>query len=88
MCQAVIEDFSRQPFLSEGVKTSGTARHACVFCAIIFWLLLKICKNGTSFLYTRCMAINPFMDGSFSEWLACAESAPHLPSYLTAGAKQ
>ena len=24
--------------------------------------------------------INPFMDGSFSEWLAGAESAPHLPS--------
>ena len=32
--------------------------------------------------------INPFMDGSFSEWFACAESAPHLPSYLTAGAEQ
>ena len=32
--------------------------------------------------------LNPFMDGSFSEWLACAESAPHLPSYLTAGAEQ
>ena len=32
--------------------------------------------------------INPFMDGSFSEWLACAESASHLPSYLTAGAEQ
>ena len=28
------------------------------------------------------------MDGSFSEWFACAESAPHLPSYLTAGAEQ
>ena len=28
------------------------------------------------------------MNGSFSEWLACAESAPHLPSYLTAGAEQ
>ena len=28
------------------------------------------------------------MDGSFSESLACAESAPHLPSYLTAGAEQ
>ena len=32
--------------------------------------------------------LNPFMDGSFSEWFACAESAPHLPSYLTAGAEQ
>ena len=31
---------------------------------------------------------NPFMDGSFSEWLARAELAPHLPSCLTAGAKQ
>ena len=28
------------------------------------------------------------MDGSFSEWSACAESAPHSPSYLTAGAEQ
>ena len=28
------------------------------------------------------------MDGSFSEWLARAELAPHLPSYLTAGAEQ
>ena len=28
------------------------------------------------------------MDGSFSEWLARAESVPHLPSYLTAGAEQ
>ena len=28
------------------------------------------------------------MDGLFSEWLARAESAPHLPSYLTAGAEQ
>ena len=28
------------------------------------------------------------MDGSFSKWFACAESAPHLPSYLTAGAEQ
>ena len=28
------------------------------------------------------------MDGSFSEWFACAESAPHSPSYLTAGAEQ
>ena len=34
------------------------------------------------------MSINPFMDSSFSEWLARAESAPHLPSYLTAGAEQ
>ena len=32
--------------------------------------------------------INPLMDGSFSEWLARAESAPRLPSYLTAGAEQ
>ena len=32
--------------------------------------------------------VNPLMDGSFSEWFACAESAPHLPSYLTAGAEQ
>ena len=31
---------------------------------------------------------NPLMDGSFSEWLARAESAPRLPSYLTAGAEQ
>ena len=31
---------------------------------------------------------NPFMDHPFSEWLACAESASHLPSYLTASAEQ
>ena len=36
----------------------------------------------------KLFVFNPFMDGSFSEWFACAESAPHLPSYLTAGAEQ
>ena len=38
--------------------------------------------------FFRTILVNPFMDGSFSEWFACAESAPHLPSYLTAGAEQ
>ena len=46
------------------------------------------------FMWRKCFdgphqdAFNPFMDSSFSEWFACAESAPHLPSYLTAGAEQ
>ena len=52
------------------------------------------CMSGSTILYlVVCVQVvyvivNPFMDGSFSEWLACAESAPHLPSYLTASAEQ
>ena len=46
-------------------------------------LIIQICGQGMVWI-----TINPFMDGSFSEWFACAESAPHLPSYLTAGAEQ
>ena len=47
-----------------------------------------ICSMSQAALRHIETSLNPFMDGSFSEWLACAESAPRLPSYLTAGAEQ
>ena len=37
---------------------------------------------------TGMFMFNPFMGGSCSELPACAESAPHSPSYLPAGAEQ
>ena len=50
--------------------------------------LFPILEYTAQAVHRQDQILNPFMDGSFSEWLAWAESAPRLPPYLTAGAEQ